>query len=266
MTEDRQFMMIPCTCMGLHHSIGVCYWSWDGHDEPEMYFETLHQPHTRFWRRVWDAIKHIFLQQQIGYDSTLISVDDALRLAEFCKEYAHERVSWESKMRLKSASTGRNEEGIADLEMRFEVLQKDYKTLHGALTRLSKTHANPTIHDALREVNPCWIPADSKQCEHMNTVTIPAAPKTLCRDCNHFIPSAESGQSEILSELQETQDGLIEAGALDANVTPIINDLTVGMDQLSGFDSNGDPGPGVTLEIALAEVKRLTAARRQEKT
>ena len=38
----------------------------------------------------------------------------------------------------------------------------------------------------------------------------------------------------------------------------IVTRKIVGMKQ--GFDANGDPGPGVTLEIALIEVKRLTAA------
>lgn len=56
---------------------------------------------------------------------------------------------------------GMNPEGVADLEMRFEVLIGDYKTLHAALTKLSETHANPLIHDALRAVNDCWTPASS---------------------------------------------------------------------------------------------------------
>ena len=54
---------------------------------------------------------------------------------------------------------GMNPEGVADLEMRFEVLIKDYRTLHAALTKLSDTHANQTVHDALRGVNDCWISA-----------------------------------------------------------------------------------------------------------
>lgn len=45
----------------------------------------------------------------------------------------------------------------------------------------------------------------------------------------------------------------------DDNVTHIINDKTVGLDQLEGFDSIGQAGPAVTLEIALKEVVRLTA-------
>ena len=44
------------------------------------------------------------------------------------------------------------------------------------------------------------------------------------------------------------------------NITQIITDKTVGMEQLASFDSRGVAGPGVTPKIAFAEVKRLTLA------
>lgn len=45
----------------------------------------------------------------------------------------------------------------------------------------------------------------------------------------------------------------------DDNVRSIMTDKTVGMDQLRAFDSRGVPGPGVTLEDALSEVRRLAS-------
>ena len=51
---------------------------------------------------------------------------------------------------------GMNPEGVADLEMRFGLLMKDYKALHSALSKMAQTHSKPLIHDALKAVNPCW--------------------------------------------------------------------------------------------------------------
>jgi hypothetical protein len=49
-----------------------------------------------------------------------------------------------------------NPEGQADLEMRFEVLIRDYRILHGAMSKMAETNSKPIIHEALRAVNPCW--------------------------------------------------------------------------------------------------------------
>ncbi len=45
---------------------------------------------------------------------------------------------------------------------------------------------------------------------------------------------------------------------MDKKVTHLLTPKAMGIDQLEGFDVNGDPGPFATKESACKEVKRLT--------
>ena len=53
---------------------------------------------------------------------------------------------------------------------------------------------------------------------------------------------------------------------MNDNITHMLTRKTLSLDQLEQFDSNGTPGPGVTPEIALREVKRLSLLVKEQKT
>lgn len=99
----------------------------------------------------------------------------------------------------------------------------------------------------------CWLAYDDADQYDANWMNADDSWFQFCPDCG-----VQLRPSTIISELQETIDGLQEAGALPDNVEPILTEKTMGIDQLRGFDANGNPGPCVTLEDALAEVKRLS--------
>ena len=89
---------IRCSVGCLRHVIGITYW--DGKDsQPEMYFETLHEPYEGFWMRIWRAWQFVVQRKPMGVDSTLISAEEALRLAQICEEYASECDKWQLSMR-----------------------------------------------------------------------------------------------------------------------------------------------------------------------
>lgn len=96
MSEDRQLFHLPCHVGCLRHVVGVTYFNWrEGDpDEPELYFETLHEPCEGFWMRLWRAWQFVVQKKPIGVDSTLIGTESAKQLCQFLMDYAIEHNKW----------------------------------------------------------------------------------------------------------------------------------------------------------------------------
>lgn len=93
---------IPCQVGCLRHVIGVTYFEWNrphDPDEPELYFETLHEPYESVWKRLYRAWQFVVRKEPMGADSTLVGAHEARRLAVILTDYADEYDKWAESMR-----------------------------------------------------------------------------------------------------------------------------------------------------------------------
>ncbi len=90
---------IHCTVGCLDHCIGLDYITWGGNfgDEPELYLETLHTPYHSLFHRIKMAYYHIIGKSSLDWDATLISIDDAKRMANLCRKYITDYQKWENR-------------------------------------------------------------------------------------------------------------------------------------------------------------------------
>ena len=98
--KDERKVLIPCGVGCLRHVIGITWFRWrDGDpDEPEMYFETLHEPYEGFWMRLWRAWQFVVQKKPHGVDSTLVTVKEAQKLIDACKDYQDEWLYWANNL------------------------------------------------------------------------------------------------------------------------------------------------------------------------
>jgi hypothetical protein len=95
-------VLIRCDAGCLRHVVGVTWFDhkgekWDT-DEPEMYFETLHEPYQGFWGRVWAAFQFVFYKVPMGADSSLMGVEQAGELIAACQQYLKAHAMWRDLM------------------------------------------------------------------------------------------------------------------------------------------------------------------------
>ena len=97
--EWERRVIIPCGVGCLRHVIGITWFRWgatDGlDDEPELYFETLHEPYERFWMRLWRAWQFVVQKKPYGVDSTVITARQAQNIIDACRAYQDEWIRWE---------------------------------------------------------------------------------------------------------------------------------------------------------------------------
>ena len=96
MSTDINKVILPCSVGCLRHVIGITYFKmfdWET-DEPEMFFETLHEPYEGFWMRAWRGLRFVFLREPMSSDSTLIGPETAQKLIDACESYIAEHRKW----------------------------------------------------------------------------------------------------------------------------------------------------------------------------
>ncbi len=92
--------VIQCSVGCLRHVIGVTYFKFrpGDSDEPELYFETLHEPYEPLWGRLKAAWRFVVKREPIGVDSTLVSAAEARKLIDVLFNYANEWKKWDEHM------------------------------------------------------------------------------------------------------------------------------------------------------------------------
>jgi hypothetical protein len=95
---DVNKYVLRCSVGCLRHVVGVTVFEHSGEgwdtDEPEMSFETLHEPYEGFWKRLYRAWRFVVFREPIGVDSSLIGVEDAQKLIQACEDYMTQYEKW----------------------------------------------------------------------------------------------------------------------------------------------------------------------------
>lgn len=96
--DDERKVVIQCSVGCLRHVIGVTWFKWrEGDpDEPELYFETLHEPHEGFWMRLWRAWQFVVQRKPYGADSTVVSAREAQKIIDALHAYQTEWIRWKN--------------------------------------------------------------------------------------------------------------------------------------------------------------------------
>jgi hypothetical protein len=104
--DDIKVVILKCSVGCLHHVVGITYFKWNegDPDEPEMYFETLHEPYENVWMRIYRAFRFVVFREPLGVDSSMIGPVDAGKLIGACSDYIHEWNAWNDHMRKQRAS------------------------------------------------------------------------------------------------------------------------------------------------------------------
>lgn len=96
-------VLLKCEAGCLRHVVGVTWFDHAGEkwntDEPEMFFETLHEPYQGFWGRLLAAFLFVFYKVPMGADSTLIGPEQANELIAACQQYLKVYASWSDMMK-----------------------------------------------------------------------------------------------------------------------------------------------------------------------
>lgn len=97
--DEQKHVILRCSVGCLRHVVGISYFHWKDweEDEPEMYFETLHEPYEGFWKRLLRAYRFVVHREPIGVDSTLIGATEARKLAGACFDYIQQHEAWQKK-------------------------------------------------------------------------------------------------------------------------------------------------------------------------
>lgn len=92
--QDSHVVVIQCGVGCLRHVVGITWFKWNegDPDEPELYFETLHEPYEGFWMRLWRGWQFVVQRKPIGVDSTVVTVMEAQKIIDSCESY---KVEWE---------------------------------------------------------------------------------------------------------------------------------------------------------------------------
>lgn len=82
--QDRQYF--ECACFHPTHTIKVEY------DNVDNCIVVSTQPHRYegFFKRCIEAFKHVFLNEELRWDSSILDADDVLRLESILSKVKHE--------------------------------------------------------------------------------------------------------------------------------------------------------------------------------
>ena len=96
-TGERK-VVIKCGVGCLRHVIGITWFRWydNDPDEPELYFETLHEPYEGLWMRLYRAWQFVVQKKPCGVDSTVVTVREAQKIVDACKAYQNEWIKWKN--------------------------------------------------------------------------------------------------------------------------------------------------------------------------
>lgn len=103
MKTEVNRVLLRCDAGCLRHVVGVTWFDhkgdkWDT-DEPEMYFETLHEPYQGVWGRLLAAFWFVFYKVPMGADSSLMGPEQAEQLIAACQQYLKSHASWRDLMK-----------------------------------------------------------------------------------------------------------------------------------------------------------------------
>jgi hypothetical protein len=97
MIKGKEEVWITCDCSYADHSARLARWDSDTDEAPQLYLDVHLNPEGGFWKRIWTALRYIFVRHPCRFGcfaEMVLNEESAEKIENICHKYRKDFETW----------------------------------------------------------------------------------------------------------------------------------------------------------------------------